>query len=226
MPVLLHILLVIIEEKMRLDKIAHHSGLKNIDGKYKMSIMLFLLMVIFIGRNSLLNGFIGLMLLVTLRKIGETDLKEIAKFLMIPSGFIFMNILSFAFEVKLGAHVYFTHPGLALGLRTGFNAMMSMIVVVSFLATTPLSQILKTFEQFKVPQVLIDIMRLSYPMIFIGYDILNNIHRAQKSKLGYSNLPRTYMSLGYLGARLFQRLYQHGIELYQSMLSRGYGKEI
>jgi|GEM_PF-6773053 cobalt/nickel transport system permease protein len=211
---------------MRLDKIAHHSGLKKVDGKCKLSIMFLLLMVVFIGSNCLLNGCIGLMLLVILRKVGKTDLKEIIKFLMIPSSFIFMNILSFAFEVKLGAHVYFTLPGLVLGLRTGFNAMMSMIVVVSFLATTPLPQMLRTFIQFKVPQVLIDIMRLSYPMIFIGYDILFNISRAQKSRLGYSGFRRTYMSLGYLGARLFQRLYQHGIELYQSMLSRGYGKEI
>jgi cobalt/nickel transport system permease protein len=211
---------------MRLDHIAHHSQLKNIDGRYKMIFMVIFLMVILIGRNSLLNGFIGLMLLIILRKIGETDLKEIAKFLMIPSGFIFMNILSFAFEIKLGAHVYFTLPGLMLGLRTGFNAMMSMIVVVSFLATAPLSQILRTFEQFKVPQVVIDIMRLSYPMIFIGYDILNKISQAQKSRLGYSGLYRTYISLGYLGARLFQRLHEHGIELYQSMVSRGYGKEL
>ena len=211
---------------MRIDHIAHQSELKKIEGKYKLILMVILLMIIFLGKNVWINGCIGLCLTVILKVFGKTALKDIAKFLMIPLSFILMNVISFAFDVTAGFNLHFSRPGLWLGLYTGFNAMMSMIAVVFVLATTPLTQLLETFEALKIPRVVIDIMRLSYPMIFIGYDILYQTRRAQKSRLGYSRLTRAYYSVGYLGARLFQRLHQHGIELYRSMLSRGYGKEI
>ena len=101
----------------------------------------------------------------------------------------------------------------ALGCATALN----------FLAlTTPLVDLIELMRRLRVPDLLIDLMTISYRSIFVLLECIERTYLAQDSRLGYRNALRTWVSASNLGSRLFLETFRRSQQLGLALESRGY----
>ncbi|MCG6552660.1 MAG: cobalt ECF transporter T component CbiQ, partial [Candidatus Magnetominusculus sp. LBB02] len=92
--------------------------------------------------------------------------------------------------------------------------------------TTAVADILAFLRKMRVPQVLLELMGLTYRFIFVFMDIAHKTQTAQSSRLGYGGLRNSYRSMGILISGLFSRTFRNADTLHTALLSRGLQEEI
>lgn len=120
--------------------------------------------------------------------------------------------------------------GYAEGIRYGVVSALRVVTAVTLLsvltATTAPGQLLFALKCLRVPEAIIEIATLAYRYIFVLRDEASQVHRAQKSRLGYGSWRASLDSTGALGGILIIRALDRSMRLYQAMCCRGYRGKI
>jgi cobalt/nickel transport system permease protein len=145
-------------------------------------------------------------------------------FIVIPAIFSFVtpgqSLVSFT---VFSAHVSITRQGVDSALLFFFRVLTSVSLVILLLLTTRQHVLLKVLRLFKVPQVFVMIMGMSYRYIFLLLDIMQNTFIAVKSRVGQVTSTKTGRRVvGVNMASLWLRSYRLQSQVYDAMLSRGY----
>lgn len=115
--------------------------------------------------------------------------------------------------------------GLSHGLLIT-SKVAGCVSLVTFLSmTTPVNILLRAALWFKVSKTWIEIAMVTYRYIFVLMEDMITIRDAQRVRLGYSNLSRSFKSLSELAGSVFIRAYDQSIATSQAMLLRGYLNE-
>lgn len=98
---------------------------------------------------------------------------------------------------------------------------------LNFLAlTTPSSEWLPLLRTLRVPGVVVDLMTVTYRLLFVFAERLAAMETAQAARLGYSSMRTTLRSSGTIGANLFVRALVRARRMEVGLASRGYQDEI
>ena len=148
-------------------------------------------------------------------------------FIVIPAIFSFVtpgrSLVSFT---VFSLHFTITRQGVDSALFFFFRVLASVSMVVLLFLTTRQHVLLKVLRIFKVPQVFVMTMGMSYRYIFLLLDIIQKTFIAIKSRVGYVASATTGRRIvGVNMASLWLRSYRLQSQVYDAMLSRGYTGE-
>lgn len=107
---------------------------------------------------------------------------------------------------------------LALAARAaGGAACLSLLVL-----TTPVQSTIPLLRRIGVPAFLVEIMLLTYRLIFVVAETALRGYQAQAARLGYAGRRQALRSLGLLGAGLFARAIGRARRMETGLAARGF----
>jgi cobalt/nickel transport system permease protein len=126
------------------------------------------------------------------------------------------------FFVKLSI----TRQGLGSAFVFFMRVLDSVSVAVLLVLTTRQHVLLKTLRLFRVPQLFVMTMGMSYRYIFLFLDMIQKMFVAIKSRVGFvSSIKEGRRVVGSNMAALWLRSYRMQSQVYDAMVSRGYAGE-
>jgi cobalt/nickel transport system permease protein len=135
--------------------------------------------------------------------------------LVLPAAFIALGVVGLCFSVDFGQPGWIaTEPaGAHLALVTGMRAWAAAAVTLLFSFTVPVTHLLAMLRRLRVPETLLDLVHLTYRMLFLLDESRRVIVQAQSSRLGYCNARTALRSTGQVAAGLFIRAILHAFRL-------------
>ncbi len=98
---------------------------------------------------------------------------------------------------------------------------LSCLTALLLLAmTTPMTDLIELLRRMRIPNVLLDIMTLSYRMIFVLLESVHDIRVAQSARLGYATNRLALRSLGSLTGNLATQVWQRSHSLHLAAQAR------
>ncbi|MGB9938132.1 MAG: cobalt ECF transporter T component CbiQ [Methanobacterium sp.] len=217
-----------------LDNYAHSNALRNINPKFKVLFALLTLIICIVSTSPIIPLLVALIVSSIIIFKAKIPAKFYFKLLSIPVAFALITF--FFMTLFFGM----TEPWFNLGIfnfvvyKDGFNLgflvfsrILGAFTCLSFLSlTTPMNDIFSILESMKIPKVVVEISMLMYRYIFVFLEEIQNMHHAQQTRMGYSNLKNSFKSSGLLISNLFIRTWIRGEQIYITMESRCYGGSI
>lgn len=203
---------------LEIDKCAYTNSLINLNPIHKL-IISFIALGISIVTNSIKLHFI-IMTFVSIMIIfwAKVDFKLYIKCLKIPIYFLFigtvLNLISISFEnagfliniklfrVYIGISIFSIDNSIHILLR----ALSCIISIYFLMLTTPFNQLIIILKKMHIPDVLVELMILTYRFIFLFLEEIKDIYKSQQLKFGYNNLKNSYNSTALLIKVLFFRM--------------------
>jgi len=220
------------------EELAGRKGfLQSLDPRVKLvTFLLFILQILFIRSIPVLLFLYALcLLLVIASKINlGFFLKRtwifiplFALFIAVPALFSYFspgealarwNILGLTFII--------TRPGLTAALIFIMRVITSVSFVVLLSITTKHFELLRVLRIFKIPQIFVMTIGISYRYIYLFVEIIEQTYLAIKSRVGVSlHYKSGQRIMAWSIASLWQRSARLNEEVYRAMLSRGYQGE-
>ncbi|RYD04039.1 hypothetical protein N752_16750 [Desulforamulus aquiferis] len=158
--------------------------------------------------------------------------------MLLPMTFLLVGIIAIAVNIVQetstllwGVNLFSMTIGINYdSLYTAVNLFLRALAAVSCLyflsLTTPLTEIISVLRRFKCPELLLDLMSLTYRFIFVLLETAEKIYTSQSARLGYASLRKGYQSTGSLATSLFVRTYKRSLDLYNTLEARCYNGKL
>ena len=224
-----------------IDKYAYFNRLKHIHPIEKMTFALCLLLFALTVKDTIVSLITFTVMSAFIIFGARIPLRYYIKLLLLPGFFllsgIFTILISFAhvetmapdilWSAKLGNwKVFITENNIEIAMNLVFVVLSSISCLYFLTLTTPVNAILQVLRKLKVPQLLIEIIEITYRFIFVFLETAIHIYQAQNSRLGYMTTKKWLHSLGLLISSLFINVFKRAKELTIAMDSRGYTEDI
>jgi cobalt/nickel transport system permease protein len=118
--------------------------------------------------------------------------------------------------------ITFTREGLQGGILVGSHVLGSVSVIVLLGSVTPAYKVFGALQWAGMPGTLVELAMLMYRYIFSLLEEANNVHSAQRVRLGYVNSRRSLSSTGELMGLVILRAFDQADRTHEAMLVRGY----
>lgn len=118
--------------------------------------------------------------------------------------------------------VYISSQSVNTSVQLFFSVLSSISCLYFLTLTTPVHDIMQVLKKCKVPELLIELIELTYRFIFVFLEKSVQIYQSQNSRLGYLSVKKGLHSLGLLISSLFVHVFQRSKELSMAMNSRCY----
>jgi cobalt/nickel transport system permease protein len=188
------------------------NWLTRLDARVKVISALFLLMLNLWGNATISVPIFAASILILL-------------FLRIPAKTLFIRLLEplgIAGTVILVKLYFIGWSGLPEGLAMAAKVLGAVSLILLLSMTTPVDSLLKAMIWFKVPRTWTDVALLTYRYIFVLLEDATIVYSAQKVRLGYLGIRRSFQSIGTLAGAIVIRAYDQAMATSQAMRLRGY----
>jgi len=126
-------------------------------------------------------------------------------------------------RLHIGPVWFSTAPQLLRQALLVISRVMGCVAAMNFLAlTTPMTDLFRLAQQMRMPDTLIDLMTLMYRYIFVLFETMERMLKAQQGRLGYATFKSGITSAGLLATRLFLDAYRRSQQLQIALEARGY----
>lgn len=112
--------------------------------------------------------------------------------------------------------------GLPEGLMIASRILGAVSLILLLSMTTPVDSLLKALSWFRVPRTWTDVALLTYRYIFVLLEDAYVVYSAQRVRLGYLGVNRSFQSFGTLAGAIVIRAYDQAMATSQAMRLRGY----
>ncbi|MBF0363459.1 MAG: cobalt ECF transporter T component CbiQ [Oligoflexia bacterium] len=189
----------------------------------------------------LIVALITTIIAITLAKI---KLGLLGKLLTVPLGFVLIGSLTILLTfsktdtdivahqiiplIKVTKHYQISlfYPGIFLVIKIIANFLGCATSLLLLILTTPITDIIYFLKIIKIPNLLLELLILSYRAIFILLDTCSKIYTAQSSRLGYNGVISSFRSFASLTFGILTKSLKRTHTSWLCMLSRGYQDEI
>ncbi|WP_373600537.1 cobalt ECF transporter T component CbiQ [Paraclostridium bifermentans] len=203
---------------LEIDKCAYTNSLRKFNPMYKLMISFIALIVSIITNNINLHLIIMIIISIMIIFWAKVDIKLYIRCLKIPIYFLFigtiLNLISISFEntgfllnIKIfGIYIGTTEFSIDNSIHILLRALSCIISIYFLILTTPFNQLIIILKKMYIPDVLIELMILTYRFIFLFLEEIKDIYKSQQLKFGYNNLKNSYNSTSLLIKVLFFRM--------------------
>lgn len=203
---------------LEIDKCAYTNSLRKFNPMYKLMISFIALIVSIITNNINLHLIIMIIISIMIIFWAKVDIKLYIRCLKIPIYFLFigtiLNLISISFEntgfllnIKIfGIYIGTTEFSIDNSIHILLRALSCIISIYFLILTTPFNQLIIILKKMYIPNVLIELMILTYRFIFLFLEEIKDIYKSQQLKFGYNNLKNSYNSTSLLIKVLFFRM--------------------
>lgn len=105
---------------------------------------------------------------------------------------------------------------------SSLKIVFGIVLIVIFISTTPIKEMLSVLKKLKVPDILIEIFLVVFKYIFILNDEGIRMKNAQTVRLGYCSFRRSLESFGNLIGMIMLRSINKGFAMSEALYVRGY----
>lgn len=225
-----------LKESIFADEYASRKGfLQALDPRVKvLTFFVFILQVLFAGNLFAILGFYGLCLLLASASRIKTGFFLKRTWIFIPL-FSFFAAIPALFSVITPGEIWMTFPvaggtlsitrqGLAGAALFVMRVATSVSFAVLLSLTTKHFELLKVLRVFRIPRIFVATLGMCYRYIYLFVEIIEDTYLAIKSRAGIRiHYKRGQHIVAWNIATLWARSYQLNEDVYQAMLSRGYG---
>lgn len=223
---------------LHLDRYAYSNSLVGVDPAEKFFFSVATLITC-LALNTLAVSVtvIFLMTVITVLR-GRVPFPFYFKLMLLPISFLLVGTLTIAinvvrepYDMLWGIQLVSITLGITTeSMNTAGKLFLRALAAVSCLyfltLTTPLTQIIFVLRRLKCPEMLLELMNLTYRYIFVLLETAEKIYSSQAARLGYADVKKGYLSTGYLATSLFIRSYQRSLDLYTALEARCYNGKL
>ncbi|MFC1770218.1 cobalt ECF transporter T component CbiQ [Nitrospirota bacterium] len=112
--------------------------------------------------------------------------------------------------------------GLWAGVIIAVRIAAALGAVTVLSVSTPFMDIFGGLSWFRVPRPFVEVAMFACRYIAMLFDEAQVIHRAQKNRLGYSGVRRSFQSFGTLAGALVIKSFDHAMHTATALRQRGY----
>lgn len=189
-----------------------------------------------LSENAYLHLFLILMISIGFFTHG-IGLRKLLRLITLPFGFIVLGSISIAFSFHADSErslFYFDSMGLCIGLETAglhkatvlfFKAMAAVMALNYLILSCSLSELNDIGRRLRIPLILRELFVLTYRYISLLFSFTNQVHIAQRNRLGYANRKQSIPSVGMLFSSVFIKSLLFSNRSLEALQSRGYHGE-
>jgi cobalt/nickel transport system permease protein len=107
-------------------------------------------------------------------------------------------------------------------MRTAMRSLAMLAALLGFVLCTPLPDLLALLRSLRTPELLLDLMALSYRMLFVLRQAWDEGVTAQSARLGYRDWRHAWRSTGLLAGQMAVQVWQRAGALQMAADARGY----
>jgi cobalt/nickel transport system permease protein len=219
---------------MHVDTYAYANRIRAVDPAHK-AILAVLLMVLSLVLDRPATGLLAALWAAGLA-LGWAGLpgRAFARVVLAETTFIVLGVVGVAISVagappavavwygRVGPwYLSFSSGSLYLAARLAARALGGA-AALSFLAmSTPMTDLINLLRRLHLPELLLDLMTVSYRYIFVLLESMQRMVVAQESRSGYSSLRCSMRSAAQVGTLLFLESWQRSRRLDTALESRG-----
>ena len=208
------------------------SYVHNLDPRVKcISGVFFILAAIFTKPASFLSFALYALLIAILIYLSKIPINFILKksLAIIPFVLMIAIFIPFFKEGKVAGAYSFgtfkltvTYSGLSIFWNVLIKAYLSILCVITLMASTKFTDLLKALEKLKVPNIFIMIISFMYRYIFVIIDELMKMNQAREARSINTSKWFHVKTLANMLGVLFIRSYERAEVIYIAMCSRGF----
>ena len=206
----------------------------NIDPRAKLVIAASLILSVLFSTGFVWPSIVFIFSLSSLCYV-KVPLRFVAIRMVAPMGVVAVIVLLRAFsitgeaifELNIGSlSLTASVEGLMLGLQTGIKVIGALSVVLFLSFVTPAYKIFISLLWFKVPTLWVEISMMMYRFIFSLLEHTGDVISAQRTRLGYTDMRKSFSSAGILTGALMLRAIDQAEKTHQAMSLRCYTGQI
>lgn len=217
-----------------LDRYAYASPLRRIDPAQKAALaLLTILLCLVLDRPAV--GLLALLWMLGLSAgWARVPAGVVLGILGAEAAFLTLSTLGVALSVGLGPRgpagwswqlgplwLASSPAALAQALRLIARALGSAAALNFLILSTPLVDLIELLRRLGLPEVLIDVMNVTYRSIAVLLESMARMATAQDARLGYRDARRSLRSAALLGSQLFLDAYRRSQRMQVALESRG-----
>lgn len=142
--------------------------------------------------------------------------------LLAPLGFLLLSCLTMLFSSGAEGGWHWTPSLLPAVAVTALRSLAVLAALLGLVLTTPLPDLLVLLRRLRVPELLLDLMALSYRMLFVLRQAWIEGVTAQSARLGYRGWRHAWRSTGLLAGQMAVQVWQRAAALQMAADARGY----
>lgn len=147
----------------------------------------------------------------------------------IPLAFILIGASSLLVSLSFQSghlHVGFEPAGIMPAVTLLTRAMAAASCLIFFSLTTPTADWIPQLRKLHVPAVVVDLMLMTYRLLFVFAERLSSLQQAQAARLGTLTFRSRIRTTGLIGATLFIRSLDRARRIELGMESRCYNDAV
>jgi len=150
------------------------------------------------------------------------------RFIAVPGAFLLSSVplLAVSLDISGGVRLAWSLPGLETAQQVVMRSMGAISCLAFLALTTPLIDLAPFLRRLGVPQVIVEIMLLTYRLLFVFMERAVSGWRAQAARQGYAGFARSLHSLSLLIANLLQRSLGRARCIETGLAARGFEGEL
>jgi cobalt/nickel transport system permease protein len=145
-----------------------------------------------------------------------------AKIALPPLGFLQLSCLTMLAGPDAQGHWHWTTTMLPTITHTALRSLAMLAALLGLVLTTPLPDLLTVMRRLRTPELLLDLMILSYRMQFVLQQAWTESHTAQSARLGYCGWRQAWRSTGLLAGQMAVQVWQRAAALQTAADARAY----
>lgn len=203
--------------------------LSRIDARIKLLVVLALLVMIVSSKSPffpMVTAAICLMVCLSLKVRMRLLIVRFAEPLFIAA--VIMLLKSFSGSSPLWSfHLPFAEitlykEGITEGFRLASRITGGVAVIAAAGFSTGFTELLAALSWLKVPREITEVALYAWRYLFVLADDAQVIHAAQKNRLGYVGIRRSFRSIGTLAGALVIKAFDASQSMTTAMIQRGY----
>lgn len=202
----------------------------RVDARVKLLVALSLLLMIVSSKSAifpLLIAAISLTICFSLQVRLRLLLTRFAEPLFIAAVVLLLKTFSAGQTPLWNVHtplmeITVSQEGFLEGLRLASRIIGGVSVIAAVGFATTFTELLAAFSWLRIPREVTEVALFAWRYLFVLADDAQVIHSAQKNRLGYVGIKRSFRSIGTLAGALVIKAFDASQTMTVSMVQRGY----
>lgn len=220
---------------LSIDQYAHTNKLAEINANQKIIFSICALLCVWLTRNFSVSLWTFFFMSFQIVYKARIPLRYYLLLLFAPAGFCLLGVLSIVVSfttvstlpdgvVWSGSiyhiKVFIVYSSIIQALELIYNVFGTIACLYFCMLTTPMHEISHLLRRLHVPEILIELMTLTYHFIFIFLDCMQKIYTAQRNRLGYQSLKSSFVSTSLLMVALVREVFHRNDQMILAMKAR------
>lgn len=216
-----------------IDKLAYSSAIRNKSPFLKGAFAIGSLCICVTSRTFTISAIVLIMMIIATLTLSKTSMEHYTKLMVAPLSFLLIGSIAIIVNISpepvgiVNVHVgsvflIVTLSRVIYGIRLIFVSMASVSCLYFLILTTPMTDLLYMLKKMKCPDLIVELMMMTYRYIFVLMDMAAAIMTSQNCRLANENASTAIKGFGGMLSVLLIRAMQKARFLYDAMESRCY----